>query len=566
MSNNSGKGSLVLKLAIFILSIALILVIKIPASIWSKEKIEKEKAQFNMSSIYEVEKQYHRLTGKYTTNQDTLLEKIKEDSSIVKINQLVQHTQQLRRVLNGYLNIDLVNSLMIIDENITTIMQDLETNERYFRIDENIKNEAEQLRINLSTFSNDVRFPNYSSCVTYIDSLSQLKRDLSDYNLQTAASMTVKYSQQSNSYLPNVEIDGITKEWQEISKRLENFRRTTNEPLISQHTSVSARLKEFISKINAKFNSLPLLNIKQNIDMALTANKNFNDIYKEFLKDFLVTSKRAQYRLSLEDSMILYISKDNFYSPVSHDPYKLNINSDSSDVKVESPLLLENLRAMVKSDADKIAGFDFVKYYFEYADTVQSIINKGIAIKSQMRRNLDITIKNAELKDNLSTYQKGSEYKAATELEKFVDIVSKSQSYSELKDAIESARNAVGIFQQVYGGNLFVNIDSVNQDIISNLNAYNKILSEIKRLPKGIKNFESEPEKLNHIVDKIKQKTTSNSTEELAKVKSQFEDALQFATEGETQRVYLIFKKEIKNFGYVYKNSKSWEEEKDKNK
>ena len=162
----------------------------------------------------------------------------------------------------------------------------------------------------------------------------------------------------------------------------------------------------------------------------------------------------------------------------------------------------------------------------------------------------------------MSTYVDGSEYKAAMELKDFVKVADSSQSYSELKETIDKARNAVGIFEQVYGGNLFANVDSIYKDIVNNLNEYNDILSEIRRLPKGIEQFEHEGDQLNAVISKIKEKTSSNNPEDLLNIQSQLGDALLFASEGKKERRYLVFEKSIENFGYVYKGTKSWEEEK----
>jgi len=561
MSNNPGKGSILLKLAIAVLAIMLILVIKIPDSIWEEEKVEKSTSQFNMSSIYEAEKHFHRLTKTYTTDIDVLLGGVRKDSSIAQTQQLVNYTQQLRNAINGYLTIELINSLMVIDQNISIIKEDLNSNDRYFKIDENVRNEADQIKINLSIFSSDVKYPNYSNCVTYIDSISQLRRDLSDYNLQTAASMAANLSEKANNFLSNVEIDNVKGEWQKISSRLENFRIMVNAPNISQNTSVGARIKEFVSKIDAKFTALSLINTSEDVNTASAANTNFSDIYQLFLKDFIITGKRSQYRLSLEDSMVLYISEQNFLSPVSNEQYKIIINNDSSDIKIESPVLLEELKNMIKPNAEKIAAFDFLDPYFEYGDTIKAIIDKGTGIKALLRRNLQVTVKNAELKDNLNTFMSGSEFKAASDLKNFVKAVDSSESYSEIKEVISKARSAVGIFHQVYGNNLFDNVDSLNKDVLFNLEEYNTILSEIRRLPKGIEKFEEEENQLNEIVSKIKQKTSSNSPDDLLEIQSQLEEALLFASEGKTESRYLVFKKSLENFGYVYQNTKSWEEE-----
>lgn len=561
MAQESGKGSILFKLLIALLAVVLILIIKIPASIWDEEKLEKTTSQYNMSSIYEAEKFYKRLHNKLTTDKDELLSAIQADSSLKKIQMLVDYTQQLKVEIDNYLNNEYVNALLTINQNISTIGSDLALNERYFKSDQNILNEADQLKVKLGVFSSDINFPNFSSLATYLDSLYQLRRDLSDYNLQTAASKSAYLTQQANSHLNDVEIKDFETEWASISARLIEFRKAVDDTRIRENTSVSARIQVFVEKTNSTTSELGLLNKSSAISDAQTTTKNLENLYQTFLRDYIVTSRTAQYTLEVEDSMVLFISDKDFYCPVSKEPYKLSIAPDSSDIKVESPILLEELRDMVKPIADKVSKMTFLNHYQTYLDTLQSIHKRGLAIKQELRRNIDITVKNKEIEEKINKYKNGSEYSAASNLREFVSMVYNSQSYSEIKESVENARNAIGIFEQVYGGNVFANIDSLNSGLIADIEEYNKILSEIRRLPRGVVKFEKEADELNQIVSQIKQPTANTKSEDLLPMQNELEEILLFAAEGKTVRVYGVFEKEISNFGYVFKNTKSWEEE-----
>lgn len=563
MAQNSGKGSILLKLLIVIFAVALILVIKIPAEIWDQEAAEKMQSQYNLSSIYEAERYYHRLTKSYTTDKAELLSVLKNDSTLVKVQQLVNYTQQLRGEIDAYFDILYIKDLLTINQNISIIIQDLVTNERYFKINKDILNESEQLSMRLSVFSNDIKYPNYAHCVTYIDSLYELRRDLSDYSLQTAASRSAYLSEKINQSLSGIEIDQFNNEWSEIFASLDAFRKAVEETEISSQTSVAARIKEFAGKVNNALSDIRQGNTTNDINTANASNQKFNDIYQVFINDFLVTSKPAQFRLSLEDSMVLYISEENFNSPISSEPYKLIITPDSSDIKIESPMLLDELREKVKPIADQVAALDFLPYYQTYLDTLNSIHQRGLEIKQELRRNIDITVKNKEIEEKIKKYMSGSEYTAAKELLNFSPVVYNTASYSELSTNIENARNAISIFDQVYSGNIFDNIDSLQADFSKLIEEYNVILSEIRRLPSGITKFENDALELNQIIQNIKKKGPSTDSESLKKLESGLEESLLFATEGKDIRVYGVFSKHLENFGYVFKNSKSWEEEKE---
>ena len=115
-------------------------------------------------------------------------------------------------------------------------------------------------------------------------------------------------------------------------------------------------------------------------------------------------------------------------------------------------------------------------------------------------------------------------------------------------------------FNQLYSENLFAKLDTLHADVINDLNMYNDILNGLRRMPKGVTTFENEMEDLNKIVANMKQKGPDNSSENLENLTSECEKIIQFASEGEEQRVFGIFKKKVQNYGYVYKNKKSWEE------
>ena len=562
MAQDSDKGSILLKLLIIVLAVALIIVIKIPAKIWNEEDTEKARSEYNMSSIYEAERYYNRLTKKFTTDKDILLAELKKDSTLSKVQELVNYTQELRHEIDSYFDVPFVKSLQTISQNISTITQDLITNQRYFKSDKDILNEADQLSLKLSMFTSDVKYPNYAMAVTFLDSLYELRRDLSDYSLQTAASRSAFLTEKINSVLNGVETDQFKSEWSDLFTRLDTFRKTVDESEISSQTSVGARIKEFSGKINNALDDIAKGNKSDDITSANAINQKMGQTYQNFLSDYIVTSKPAQFRLAMEDSMVLYITDENFDSPVSGEPYKLLINNDSSDIKIESPMLLEELREKAKPIADKINTLDFIPYYQAYLDTLESIDKKGIAIKQGLRRNIEITVKNKEIEERIKKYRNGSEYSAAKDLLDFVNITNTTQSYSELTEYIEKARSAIGIFEQVYGGNLFDNIDSLQADITKDLEEYNSILSEIRRLPKGITPFNNENDALNQIVQSMKKQSSSTGKELFNSLNTELDNALLFANEGKTVRVYGVFEKSLQNFGYVNKSTKSWEEEK----
>ncbi len=564
MAKVSDKGSPLFVLLIILFSIALVIVITVPQKIWDTEKLEKTQAEYNMNSIYEAEKFYHRLTKKYTTNTDTLLNTLAQDSTLKMAEKLVEYTSQLRKLFVEYLDLPYVDALLTISKNINSISDDLTSNKRYFKMVEEILNESEQLNLNLQVFHNDVKLPNYVAAVSALDSIYQLQRDLSDYNLQTAAMRLSQLTSNVNGHLPDVEINDFEEQWKDLTTRISAFVRKVNSSKVAKFTSTADRIKDFNAAVNTSLQRIAQLNKEDNINKAREIQAKIDAAYQTFLKDFIVTNRTAQYRLAEQDSQVLYISKDNFISPINGEPYLILIDQDSADVKVESPVLLKELKEKVEPVAREAAAFTFLPPFGAYADSLAVIHKKALDIKKKIRRNIEITIKNKEIDESFGKYRESTEYAAYKDLKDFIEVAQNSRSFSDIVEASEKGRNAISIFKQIYGENLFNNIDSIHAKIKADLEEYNSILAKVRRLPRGVENFEKDIAVLDALVARMKEAKSTTDVAKLSDLQKQLEELILFAADGITIPQYYIFKKSIKNVGYIYKNTRSWEEKKEK--
>ena len=68
--------------------------------------------------------------------------------------------------------------------------------------------------------------------------------------------------------------------------------------------------------------------------------------------------------------MIIHLTEDNFYSPVTGEMYKIFVMDDSSAIKVESPVLLKELREKAKPIAGEIKSLPLIPAFSAYFDTL----------------------------------------------------------------------------------------------------------------------------------------------------------------------------------------------------
>lgn len=564
MATSEGKGSILLEFLIVVLAIVLIAVIIIPGKIWDQEKQEEKIAHDNIASIYETEKFYYRLNNKYTADPAELMRVVHQDSSLLQQQQVVNYTREFTRDVKEFLNIPLVKSIVTIHQNMNNIKEDLESNRRNFKPFENIFNEAEDLKMQLRQLSTSEKYPNFVAAAAYLDSLIDIQRNATDYTLQALGLRAKALTDSIVALLPNVDLNGLGQEWAPLSDRIAKFEKTVLRSELVKVTSVADRVRDFRKKVDQTFDNSKKIILDQNMQHAKEVNDKLTGLYQEFLKNFTVTSKHAMFRLSVADSLILHLTEDNFYSPVNHEMYKIIIDDDSSAVKVESPVLLKEIKEMASPIAQEIRELEPMAEVKAYLDSLEMIKSKAYAIRKKIRRNTDIFIKYKEVEEVIGQFNDVGFISAYHDLDHFMNLVDSTESFSEIKNASENALTGIRLWEQAYSENVFGKLDTVHNDLKKKLTEFNELLASIKRLPKGIENFEKDITMLDNALGTIKNNSNANTTDLMKKIEQQVEDLYLFAKKGKSIPAYVVFKKKIKNFGYIYRDSKSWEESKNK--
>jgi len=561
MSNTEGKGSIYLKILIFILFLLMVAVILIPGKIWQSEETENAQSRMNMISLYEAEKFYHRLTKEYTSEPSVLLARIHEDSTLLIQKQIVNFTTEIKITLDNFLAVPYVNSILVIDQNILQIIDDLKANKRFFVKNEELNNSSEELQLNLANLRNNISYQNFSKAAAYLDSLRQLRRDMSDYTLQTISARSKAVCDSMSKICDKVEYKQYEETWAPLAVKIQNFARVVDHSELSGQTSVADRILDFQDNVTKAFAVIGSVSHDENLQQSKEFHIKFEDIYKKFLASFSVTSRSAMYKLSLSDSLVLHLTETNFTSPVNGETYKLIISKDSSSIKVEDPVMLTELQNKVKPAAGEIQKFPFLSLLQTYLDSVESINKKSLSLKEQIKRNTDIFIKTKEVEALKNSYSGIQIVQAKADLENFINISENSLSYSDLQAAITAALEAVKIFQQAYEVKVFGKLDSLHMDYQKTLNAFDEELLKIKKLPAGTSNFDKNQVNLDNELLKVKNLEFSSLSGQLSMAREAFEEAYLFSKEGKDISVYGIFTREWKNLGFIERDQKSWESE-----
>jgi competence protein ComGC len=564
MADQQAKGSILLKIVIVLFLVGLIMVIIIPGDIWEAEEQAMEVCRANMLSIYEAHRYYHQVKNEYAPDMSNLILTIQNDSSLLRREQVVKYTVRLRNAMEAFLNSPINKDLYKISTNIKSIHDDIVQNERYFKSQDetivaaNVLQHSEELKMTLSAINGGVEFENYIKVVDYLDSLWQIRRDLSDYSLQTAARRSSNLASSLMLYLPNVSVDNLNRAWQPISTQISNFINLVNSiKRLKESTTVADRIADFQSKASAGVSDLNTTGASASD--AQEKSDDLKQVYREFLGDFLITEYYAQYRLSDTDSMLLALNENNFLTPIDNLPYVVDLD-DSINIRVEDPTLLETIKAKTMVHVEIANQLPFMPAFAEYGKTIDSLKTYYMDVKRAYRRNLDITIKTKELDDLLPRIKEVAAFSAYTSYKALVDRVPQSDSFSEIKDLSAEALIASGSFIQIYNDNFFGKLDTLHKELIGHLNEFESLVSETRRNPFS---FQWAMDSFNTSLNAIKSPTGSEVGPKLQQIKTGLEEVYIFANEGESRTVKGVFSTQVVNHGKVFGRTaqKSWEEE-----
>jgi competence protein ComGC len=555
MASLDGKGSIILKIVIVLLVVAMVIVIILPGQIWQEEEVVRETSRSNMSTLFEAHKYYFGLKGTFTDNDEHLILTVQNDSALLKRQIVVNHTTRLRLAMERFLSDPAIKNLYDISSNLKNIEEDLINNKRFFRTIEEIDTEAEELKMQISSLRSGIQFEKYVVVVADLDSMWQLRRDLTDYSLQSAARLARSFSEDISKGLPSIDFSTMNQIWQPLSSRISDLMSSVEGSRLKQLTSVADRVADFQRDASSGFSYF----LNNSVGNSYSdAAGDLATVYNEFLSDFLITEEYSQYTLNETDSLLINISGRSFYTPRDNLKYIFSVD-DSSRMRIEDPTLLEELKAMSDPTADEIRQLEFLAAFENYQDQIDSLRGFYPQIKTKYRRNIEVTIKTKEIEAVLDQLPPTAVFDAYLKTKSYADIVPQSVSYSEIKNETESALISISAFKQIYNDSFFGNLDTVHIELIDQLNQFNELLSQIRR---NTFTLDYHIESLNSALSRIKSVQKESVLPKLQKIEENLKTAYIFASEGKEKSIYGLFATRIVNYGKIDgpTGRKSWEE------
>ncbi len=564
MAAKGSKGSILLEILIILMALLLIAVIIIPNKIWEEEKIITSSCQQNMNALYEAERFYYQRNSTYTDSLGKLLTFIQADSGLNKRQMLVSLSTSLTQILDNILTITSFQSISKISLASFEITGDLMGNERYFRKYPEINQVREEIVREMMRLDSSIIFPNFSQSKLFVDSLRDLKESIADYSLQVAAYHAISAADSLSLYYSKIERDELVQTWATQYNKISQFISDIRKTDISKVSTVPDRLKKFIDQINSNVKSLKAANTSKDAEALGVEKQSLTELHQKFLSPefFILTESYSLTKLNEIDSILINLSQENFDCPDAKTTYL--IDTSKTRITIECSNLLDVFQEEFKEDIEPIRNIPFYQQVTNISniiDTTKAILDEN---RKEVRRYTDLLLKIKELQVELDQTNNVFFYRYTNEVIDFIQLVDQEKRLSLLKPAIEDVLNPIDtLAARIESGNIV--------DLEDRLNYFNKQLAELDssikatRLPRRVRNklmSNSEPfQPVFNELANIKSNFSPQDASALRKATNELEEDLLEALEGEKEQVYIIFRREHKNHGYIASGEKSWEQE-----
>ncbi|MGH1366522.1 MAG: hypothetical protein ACRBF0_23375 [Calditrichia bacterium] len=574
------KGSLVLKALIVIAALGLWAAITIPSTIWSQEDEWREQSQQNMVSIHEAQRFHHKQTNRFvpTDSLENLLSFIASDS-ILSVRKTVGNlTNSLFDQISNVLSVPTLAAMLPISQSISEINSDLKFNARYFKTDENLKKQQEDIATSMRRFEDSADFPNFVLAKTYLDSLFELRDRIEDYDLQTTSLRAQRYTDSLKVYMASTEKQAMSNFWTTQSGKIATFIRDikSNEALLTK-TTVADRLGKFIDRIGNAVTAFNGANSGNDQRLLGTHFQALSKIRDNFINqdNFLVTQNRALLSLSETDSILVKLTRENFFDPDDTDGeqrYLVSYADGNANVTVESPNLMDDFSSEIKSIVKPLENLAFYPSTNLLLANLDSTINVMNTTKTDFKLNKfsGVILKMKEVGAEIKDLDNVLGFRYMSQMQDFVKTAMTSKQLSVLKPSIEEILNPMDTLATRINNRDIRDIEKRMQYFSGQFGEIDSLIAAVpsRQLPdrtkEKIPSLQDQFNTVFTVLDEVKSSFKAGDAEKLTAAGPQINNALLTVLNGHKQRVYGVFNRKHENHGYVNNYVRSWEEDKTK--
>lgn len=558
------KGSIIFKIIIVLLAFLLVAVIAVPEEIWTEEELITKQGRSNMSSIFEAEKFFHGKSEKYTSDLDTLVTVIQNDTSLQQKKKLAELTNKIYDIMEGTLEIPSIQAILTISQSVKEIQGDILGNERYFDKYSELVPRKDEIYMNLTRFDSSAAFPNLCETKSFVDSLNELKNTINQYRLQNSAYHTQNHLDSIATFLPDVEKDAIREFWNNLHQRINLFINDANKTDIKKVTNFVDRLDRFNDRINSSINILQNADFQTDLAHLSDQQNRMSDVYEEYISSehFQLTQRFGLLELTEVDSMLLLLGKDNFNCPDNEHRYL--VDTTNKRITIECPNLLDEFSANNQRIIQPIKDLTLYTHISRIEETIDSTMALMTQTIPLIRRYGNILLNMKEIMAEMKDFSSVEFIQITKNLEELVDTVQTEKKISVLKPLFEEILNPMDTLASRIRTNRVQDLEERLEYLGDKLKQLDSTLSSNEvpsRVRRQIQPFYPTYEAVFSIADDMKRSLSNEMAQKISTASDQLEKSIKEVINGYNERVYVIFNKKHINHGYIKNGLKSWEEQ-----
>lgn len=560
-----GKGSIILKIVIVLLAALLIAVIVIPGDIWKEEERITKKSRYNMTALYEAEQFFHRKTEHYTTDFDSLLQTIRNDSSLQQKRAVADLTNEIYDILENTLAIPTISQILIISQSVSEMQGDLENAHRYIRKYDQLVQPKEDIFLNLTRFDSSIAFPNFCTAKGIIDSLDVLHDKINEFQLQSTAYHSLGHLDSLRVYLRKIEVANVLDFWKGQYKKIKDFIREGEKTDLQKTTNVLDRLGKFSDRIEKAMKGMAVADVDRDTELLAEQRSKLEQLYQKFISPdyFRLTQRYGILSLSEVDSMLILLGPDNFRCPDSGEPYIISIVG-TNDLTVESPNLLNDFQQRNIASVEPIKDLDLFQHLKSIDEAIDSTINFMTEQKTYVRKKSDLLLTMKEIIAEMKNLNTVPFYNYVKNLKMLVDTLQTEKKISVLKPLIEENLIPMDTLASYLERRDYDGLEKKLTDVGMSIQKYDSLVAATRfraSVKRKIKPIYPVYERVFSLLDNVRNALQPENASKIRTAMKGLEKSLLNVLNGYNEPVYVIFSKKHINHGFIHNGTKSWEEE-----
>lgn len=567
-----GKGSIILKVIIVILVIALFQVLTIPGKIWSEQDRLTETSRANMNALYEAQRYHYSRTKQFVPadSLSELLDFLRADSLLLRNQAIGRLTNQLNDKIQDILSVPALNAMVPITQSLYEINGDLSFNTRYFRKYDDLLATKEEISDELSEFTSSSDFSNFAISRMYVDSLIQLTDRIDDFSLENSTAMALRYADTLNTMVGSLEKGDVSSYWGNLYVKIGNFTKEINKTDLATTTSVADRLRKFIDRINTAVADLDKINLSNS---ASELSKELGELSElknsfeqgenaELMKNF------GQLQLNEVDSVLFKFNESNFTDPDDYDGkqrYIVAFTPGKPNLTIEDPNLLDSFQKDLISLTSPIKNLAIFPLWEQAQGIIDSTIKVMDENKTKHRFNrydnliLDLKETIAELND----FESVLFVRYLERYKTFVDTIQSERRFSVLEPMIEDVLNPMDTLATRFETRNLKDLEKRLAYLGDKVQRLDSLVAASKIPARSKRTIPSFYESFQQIMPIVEQMKTAGTAQEASQLRSAAAEITRLTEEllnGVDEPVYYVFNKRHVNQGYIQDGVKSWEE------